>query len=104
MPTTEIGHFLRQLRIDNSESTFGQAIKLEVSAALISGVEIGSKAPSHDFVETVIEAYSLDEAAADAMRNAADVSRKLHSGNPTDPLGPSTIEILKERIEATNGR
>lgn len=57
---TELGKFLRKLRIDNDELLADMANKLGISSAFLSRVENGDKRPSNEWEEIITNKYELD--------------------------------------------
>lgn len=72
---TELGKYLRKLRIDNDELMKTMAEKLGLASSTLSSIEAGRRNPSESFVEKVIEAYSLDETKAAALVDAFNRSK-----------------------------
>lgn len=58
---TELGKFLRKLRIDNDELMLDMANKLEVSSAFLSAVENGKKKPPLKWEKEIEKLYSLSK-------------------------------------------
>ena len=58
---TELGKFLRKLRIDNTEILKTMADSLGVSASFLSAVENGKKKMPAEWKETIISSYNLNE-------------------------------------------
>lgn len=97
--TTEIGKELRKLRIDEEERLLDMSQRLNKSSAFISAVERGTKSPPSDFEELVIAAYRLAGDAADALRRAADRSRKAFTIEATTPLARDTAGLMARRMK-----
>jgi transcriptional regulator with XRE-family HTH domain len=64
---SNLGKFLRKLRIDNDEYLKNMAEKLDVSISLLSAVENGVKKASTDLVDKIINAYSLTDEQIDKL-------------------------------------
>jgi len=96
--TTAIGKELRKLRIDRDERLLDMAGHLGKSPSFISAVEVGKKAPPAGFEELIIKIYGLAADAADALRRAADASRKAFVLEPNSALGRDTVGLLARRI------
>lgn len=98
--TTEIGKELRKLRIDEDERLLDMSQRLDLSSAFISAVERGAKSPPSGFEELVIKAYQLAGAAADAMRRAADRSRRAFTIEADSPLARDTAGLMARRMDS----
>ncbi len=61
---TTFGKELRKLRVDTSEVLGAMAKRLNISAAYLSAIEVGTRAIPDDFVAKVVKEYGLDEAMA----------------------------------------
>lgn len=95
---TALGKELRKLRIENDERMLDMAKKIAKSPAFVSAVEVGHKAPPAGFEEAIIKAYGLAKATADALRIAADKSRKVFSIEPDSILGRDTAGLLARKM------
>ena len=56
---TNLGKFLRKLRIDKDELLLDMAQRLEVSAPFLSKVETGKKKPPKEWKEKMIDMYNI---------------------------------------------
>ena len=97
---TNFGKELRKLRIDRDERLLDMAERLDKSASFISAVEAGKKPLSNNFEELVIKAYALVGEAAEAIRRAADASRRTFSLEPNSALGRDTAGLLARRMNS----
>lgn len=97
---TDIGKELRRLRIDRDERLYDMAQRLEKSSAFISALERGSKNPPLGFEELVINAYKLADDAANALRRAADRSRKAFTIEAQTPLERDTAGLMARRMSS----
>ena len=95
---TELGKELRKLRIDHEEKLLDMAARLEKSAAFVSALEVGKKAPPAGFEELVIKAYGLAAEAAEIVRRAANRSRHTFSIMPKSALGRDTAGLMARKI------
>jgi transcriptional regulator with XRE-family HTH domain len=95
---TQIGKELQKLRIDRDERMLDMADRLQKSASFISAVEVGKKSPPAGFEDLVIQVYNIAGSAADAIRRAADASRKAFLLEPSSALGRDTAGLLARRI------
>ena len=102
MTTTEIGKELRKLRIDKDERLLDMSKKLNKSSAFISAVERGIKNPPAGFEEAVITAYKLAGDAANAIRRAADRSRKAFTVEADTPLARDTAGLMARRMSSVS--
>ncbi len=57
---TELGKFLRKLRIDNSEILFDMSEKLGVTVSFLSAVENGKKRMPSSWNKRICQLYNLD--------------------------------------------
>lgn len=73
---TELGKFLRKIRIDHQELLKDMAAKLKVSSAFLSAVEVGRKKAPSDFVNRISENYNLTHDEKLNLLQAADMSAK----------------------------
>ncbi len=97
---TELGKELRKLRIDQDERLYDMSKRLEKSSAFISAVERGSKKPPSGFEELVIAAYQLVGEAANALRRAADRSRKAFTIEARTPLERDAAGLMARRMSS----
>jgi transcriptional regulator with XRE-family HTH domain len=85
---TELGKFLRKLRIDHNELLKDMADALDVSAAFLSAVETGKKNPPNGWREAIVKTYQLKdaqyEAFCDAWANSKDQVIIPLNGLPRD--------------------
>ncbi|MFC3061566.1 helix-turn-helix transcriptional regulator [Paenirhodobacter populi] len=99
MATTELGKELRRIRITEEERLMDMADRLGKSSAFISALERGSKNPPAGFEDTVIKAYNLLGVAAEAIRKAADRSRKAFVIEANSPLARDTASLMARRMD-----
>lgn len=95
---TELGKELRKIRIDRDERLLDMAERLDKSAAFISAVEVGKKAPPSGFEEAIIAAYGLACDIAERLRSAADRARTAFTIQPNTMLGRDTAGLLARRM------
>lgn len=60
MKRTELGKFLKKLRIDNDEVIKDMAKKLGVSDSYLSQIELGNRKIPKAFLSRILEAYELN--------------------------------------------
>ncbi len=70
---TDIGRYLRKLRIDNDETLKNMAEKLDVSSAFLSAVENGKKKMPEAWMAKICNLYNLTEEDA-ALFQAAIIN------------------------------
>lgn len=75
MINTEVGKFLKILRIRNDERLYDMAKKLNVSSAFLSSVETGKRNMPESWYEKIIELYSLNEDEASQLKTALYLSK-----------------------------
>lgn len=73
---TEFGKQLRKIRIDHEETLVAMARKLDVSASLLSYVELGKRSIPKTWSDRIIKEYNLNEDQASELRNAETNSTK----------------------------
>lgn len=73
---TDVGRFLRKLRLDENEVLFDMAKKLECSSAFISAIELGKRPIPYDLQQKIIIIYSLSENQQKDFQRAIDQSAK----------------------------
>lgn len=77
MALTNLGKFLRKLRIDNGELLKDMAEKLNISVSMLSGIETGGRVFNKEkHFDTVVEKYCLDENAIKEFNSAIEQSVK----------------------------
>lgn len=72
---TEVGKYLRKLRIDRGEILRDMAVKLNVSSAFLSAVENGKKNMPDTWVTKLAAIYELSSIQVDELKNAILKSR-----------------------------
>lgn len=58
---TELGKFLRKIRIDNGELLKEMANNLKISPANLSAIENGKRNPQQKMITTIIKKYKLNK-------------------------------------------
>lgn len=71
---TEIGKFLRILRVSRDESAKTMAERLGVSASYLSAVELGKRPVPVSWQELIEKEYNLSEANKNKLRKAIEES------------------------------
>ena len=104
MGMTEIGKYLRKLRIDTNERLINMARRIERSAAFVSAVETGKKSPPLGFEDRIVKSYGLSKDAANELRKAADRSRKAFTIETNSPLARDTAGLMARRIDSLSNR
>ncbi len=67
---TELGKFLRKLRIDHGEILKDMANKLNVTASFLSAVENGKKRMPSDWNTVIVQLYDFDQTQKDEFTEA----------------------------------
>lgn len=98
MATTDIGKYLRKLRVDHDERLLDMASRLGMSSAFISNIETGKKSPPVSFEEHVIVGYELDIESAQEVKNAADRSRSAFRLEANSPLQRDTAGLMARKM------
>lgn len=73
---TEIGKFLKRLRIDNGEILLTMAKKLDVTPSFLSAVELGKKKMPYEWNLKIRSAYALTPTQEDEFDEAISISEK----------------------------
>ena len=73
---TQLGIFLRKLRLDSGEIMKEMASKLDVSSSFVSAVENGKKKMPDSWHDAIVHLYHLDQAKQDAFISAIEESQK----------------------------
>lgn len=73
---TNIGKFLKKLRIDNGEVLFTMAQKLEVSPSFLSAVELGKKKMPYEWNLKIRSIYKLTPIQEEELDEAISTSEK----------------------------
>lgn len=73
---TELGKFLRKLRIDNGQLLKDMADILGISSANLSAVENGKRKPQDKMIDQIIKKYHLTEIAQNELKDAAALTRE----------------------------
>lgn len=70
---TELGKFLRDIRIDNGEILYDMSLKLGVSPSTLSAVECGKTKMPIEWYKKICRLYHLDRMQADFLKTIADI-------------------------------
>lgn len=107
---TEIGKFLRKLRIDNNEVLYDMAKKLDVTTSFLSGVELGKKKMPYEWNLKIRASYALTPAQEEELDEAIALSEKavmldLEEASPVAKkvavsFARSFGELTDEQLEA----
>lgn len=73
---TQLGIFLRKLRLDTGEIMKEMAEKLDVSSSFLSAVENGKKKMPDSWYDAIINLYDLDREKQDELITAIEESQK----------------------------
>ena len=71
---TEVGRFLRKLRIDSGEVLYDMAQRLGCTSAFISSIELGRRPVPSEFQKKLTELYALTSEQQEAFQSAIDQS------------------------------
>lgn len=72
---TQLGEFLRILRIQNKEVMGDMAKVLDVSVPFLSAVETGKKNVPTDWFEALVQNYNLNEEQKEKLKEAIEESK-----------------------------
>lgn len=73
---TEVGKFLKKLRVENGEVLLGMAQKLGVTPSFLSAVELGKKKMPYEWNLKIRSAYSLTPTQEEELDEAISLSEK----------------------------
>lgn len=73
---TQLGIFLRKLRLDHGEIMKEMAEKLDVSSSFLSAVENGKKKMPDSWYEIIVNLYCLDQEQQDELIKSIEESQK----------------------------
>lgn len=76
MKLTAFGKELRKIRLDCEEILFDMATKLNISSAMLSGIETGSKPAPADFVEKLVQQYPAITSRRAELEHLAVLTKK----------------------------
>ena len=68
---TELGRFLRKLRIDKDELMKDMADRMKIASSTLSSIEMGRRNPPKGFVEKLASEYGIEGAQLDELKTAA---------------------------------
>ncbi len=71
---SEFGKVMREIRASTGDSLRDLAVKLEVSAAFLSAMEVGKKKIPLEYVDKICDIYNLDYATKLKLEDAANVT------------------------------
>ncbi len=71
---TEFGKKLRLLRMNNGELLKHMAVRLDVSSAFLSAIELGDKSIPKGFLEKVIQVYAIPQEEIGEWQSAVEQS------------------------------
>lgn len=73
---TQLGIFLRKLRLESGEIMKNMAAKLDVSSSFLSAVENGKKKMPDSWYDMIVNLYNLDKEKQDELMSAIEESQK----------------------------
>lgn len=92
--TTDLGKYLRKMRIDYGENISDMATKLAVSSAFISSVETGKRKIPSSMVTKICDLYKMSEKQKKAFFNAvASSSDKVDIPFKSDAVDRNSIAV-----------
>ena len=97
---SDIGIFLRKVRIDRGERLLDMAKKLNVSSSFLSSIEYGRRNPPEGFHDLVSEAYSLDREQSSIFSKIYAHARDKISLSPNQDLGREVAVALARRMNS----
>ena len=97
---TQLGIFLRDLRLNSGELLKEMAEKLDVSSSFLSAVENGKKKIPEFWYDTIVNLYDLDKEKQDELRQAIEESQKRIKINFKNSSSVKELENLnKEEVD-----
>lgn len=94
MKTTNIGKFLKKLRIDNNELLKDMADKLGISPSYLSYIETGDRKMSTDIKNNIIKIYHLTKSSLKEFDDAYITSQDKLSFNIKQTSSDSTKNLI----------
>ena len=98
MKLTELGKDLRKIRIERDEVLFDMAKRLEISAAMLSAVETGTKPAPDAFIERLAEHYPEVEAERTKFEHLAQMTKKMMKVSLDLPEQAKETAIVFNRV------
>jgi transcriptional regulator with XRE-family HTH domain len=89
MKVTELGKFLRKLRIDHGEVMKEMADRLGFTSAYLSAIELGKRSIPEGFSSKIIGMYGLDKTTSESLEllvaaNSGEVHIDIVNANEDD--------------------
>lgn len=75
MTATELGKYLRRLRVNDDELLKDMAEKLEIASSTLSSIETGRRTPPKGFIERLVNTYQLKGDELKRLQDALARSR-----------------------------
>lgn len=91
---TQLGIFLRKLRLEYGEIMKDMAAKLDISSSFLSAVENGKKKMPEPWYDTIVNLYNLDKEKQDELMIAIEESQKSAEINLEDLSKEKKIGIF----------
>lgn len=89
---SKFGLYVRKIREDNNESLRQMAVKLGVSAAFLSAMEVGRKTIPIDYVSKIKDVYSLNDEQIIELENS------IYETNERVPLELKTMNDAQKDV------
>ena len=70
MKLTNVGKFLRKMRIDTEEFAEDMAIRLGITASYLSSIEVGRRPPTVRIIQKVVAQYRLNGSSVERLWRA----------------------------------
>lgn len=99
---TELGKFLRKLRIDFNESSKNMSLKLDISPSFLSSVETGKKQAPFGIEDKIEQHYKLSTDDISLLRDLASQSRILFRIKAKDPKAKHILGIMHRNMDKMN--
>jgi len=97
---SEIGKFLRKLRLDRGERLMDMAKNIGVSSSFLSSIEYGRRNPPEGFHDLVAKTYKLSLKDASELSTLYAHARDKISLAPTQNLGREVAVALARRMNS----
>jgi len=95
---TELGETLRDIRQENFERLLDMADRLEVSSAFLSAIEHGKKKPPSDFLNKLLNQYTLESDMKQRLSQGIDRANSGVTIRSNNPLARETAAVFARKV------
>ena len=95
---TELGKFLRKLRIEKNEIIMNMAKKLDIAPSYLSSIECGKRNVPKDFIAKVVAVYELGMEQQRELEHARDMALeevKINLANASPEKKADAIQFAR---------